>query len=107
MQAASTKLLRSDRVMLVSAGATRHRPFLEGLHAVIQPVHKPPDTAASTKRWDSVCCLGIYHGASHLHRARLHGACLVSVLKLTLLQQVSELSWPLLRTVARVFETVP
>ena len=31
MQAASTKLLQSDRVMLVSAGATRHRPSLEGL----------------------------------------------------------------------------
>ena len=43
--------------------------------AFVQPVFKPPDTAASTKRGDSVCCLNMYHGTSYLH-----WGCLVSTL---------------------------
>lgn len=74
MQAAATKLLQPDHLLMVQAGATRHRSSLLGCTRCTAYV-QPSRQTAPTKREDSVCCWSMCQDTSHLH-----GGCLVIVL---------------------------
>ena len=100
MRAAAAKLLLPDRVMVVNAGATRHRTSLVGCNRCTSYVQASRQDCL-TKREAGVCCLSMCH-----HTSRLHGGCSVSVLTLHVAAASLSTIMATAPDVAQEFETV-